>query len=344
MRSTSLDARRAQRPLGRASRGRGCGRAARRRRTRPRTAPRPPARPRSSTARSPGRSRRATWPPSARDALRDDPAEQAAPARVQHRDRRRVAVRRARARSAGSRRVIASIGQVGLVGPEPVARLAARAGARRGGRALECTCRLSASRSGVGADLGAEPAAVLVDALDVVAGHPAEVERGVRALADAALARRERRPRTGPAPPSGSRAAPARALGEQPARGVFSSGSLDDLVEQRPQRAAERRPWRKPTAIRSSPSTARSASRCGCSRSCSTSVRRSASSASPSSAAPARSCPAGRPRLCASRSSASRSPWRARKRRASTRRRLAARSRTGARARAGRRTSRSRVG
>src|SRR5205085_10279974 len=64
----------------------------------------------------------------------------------------------------------------------------------------------------VGADLGTRKPAVLVDAIDVVARLSAEVERRVRALADAADARREDnlvRPRRVPAnhPRMSSRAA-----------------------------------------------------------------------------------------------------------------------------------------
>src|SRR5204863_5190033 len=64
----------------------------------------------------------------------------------------------------------------------------------------------------VGADFGARPAAILVDALDIVARLAAEVERFVRAFADAPEARREDdliRPRKVPAdhPRMSSRAA-----------------------------------------------------------------------------------------------------------------------------------------
>src|SRR3954470_14269277 len=77
-----------------------------------------------------------------------------------------------------------------LFGPEPVAALAARA---RTCAVHERRVGLVVQREpfGVGADLGARTAAVLVDALDLVAGLAAEVERRERSLAHAADARRK---------------------------------------------------------------------------------------------------------------------------------------------------------
>ena len=66
---------------------------------------------------------------------------------------------------------------IGLLGPQAVAGLAARA---RLGTVHERRVNLpvEGEPEGIGADLGAQPPPVLVDAVDVVAAHAAEVERG----------------------------------------------------------------------------------------------------------------------------------------------------------------------
>ena len=78
----------------------------------PRTALRPRRPPRSSTARSRDRSPRASRPPSACDALGDDPGEQSPPADVEHGDARTVAAdARERDREAVGRRARGSAGR-----------------------------------------------------------------------------------------------------------------------------------------------------------------------------------------------------------------------------------------
>ena len=93
----------------------------------------------------------------------------------------------------GDQRAVGAEGEhrdPGLIRPEPVARSASRAGL---GAVDDRGVRLEAERQVllVGADLGAQAAAVLVHALDLVAGPAPEVERLERALADAAAPRRE---------------------------------------------------------------------------------------------------------------------------------------------------------
>ena len=111
----------------RRSGGRACLRAGGRARTPAGTARRRPFAPRSSRGRSTARSRRRrALPPSGRDALGGDALEQAPPAGVQDRERRRAAVHaRDRDRQAvGDDR---EQRQAALVGPEPVALLPAPA-------------------------------------------------------------------------------------------------------------------------------------------------------------------------------------------------------------------------
>ena len=139
------------------SRGRACGRGRRRPRTRPRSgsrhllahlvAARPDRRADRGAASLPAE-RPAPTP--------DDAREQAAPAGVQDGDRRRAA-RRAASAIGRQSAVIASDRQAGLVRPEPVARLAARA---RLGAVHERRVHLAVEREplGVGADRGARAA------------------------------------------------------------------------------------------------------------------------------------------------------------------------------------------
>ena len=139
-----LDAGRARAPARPPSRGRGSRPASGRRRS----APRPRGRPRSSTARPPARrSPPSRPPPSAATPASTTPAGEPAPARVDDRERRR-AVRRARPRSAGSRRSSASIGSPGSSVQSASPRLAACCPARARCTVGVCRCRLTASRAG----------------------------------------------------------------------------------------------------------------------------------------------------------------------------------------------------
>ena len=122
------------------------------------------------------------------DAGRDDPRGEPAPARVQRRRGRRAPAR-ARSRSARSRRRARAS-----------AAAARRSRARRrlapapaGGAVHRARVHLAVDgeRVRVDAERLAGRSAVLVDARGVVARRAAEVERGVRPLADAADARRE---------------------------------------------------------------------------------------------------------------------------------------------------------
>ena len=151
-RSTLVDAGRAQRPLGRRPEVEACGRAARRRRTRRERLR--DLRPDLVAARADRRADRGGLDAAAEraHALGDDPGEQTAPARVQDGDGRPAAVHaRERDRQAVGRH--REHGQVRLVRPEAVARLAARARHAPVHDCAECTCRLSASRSSRAADL-----------------------------------------------------------------------------------------------------------------------------------------------------------------------------------------------
>jgi hypothetical protein len=119
----------------------------------------------------------------------DDAVEQTAPAGVHDRDRRRAV---ARARECDRQAVGAhrEDREVALLGPEPVAALAARTRERA---MDERRVELVVQREplGIGADLRARTTPVLVDTVDVVAGATAEVQRCERPVAHAADARRE---------------------------------------------------------------------------------------------------------------------------------------------------------
>ena len=93
--------------------------------------------------------------------------------------RRRAAVADARQRDRQAVRAHREHRQVRLLRPEPVARLASRAGL---GSMDKGGVDLPVERKPVGrrADLRAEAPPVLVDPLDVVAGHPPQVQRVVR--------------------------------------------------------------------------------------------------------------------------------------------------------------------
>ena len=108
---------------------------------------RPPRPPRSSTARSPGRRPRGAARRAPRLPDADDPGEQSPPAGVQDGDAPALAVRRGRARSAGSRRSCARIGTSGSSVQRPSPGSPRAPGSARC-TSVECTCRLSASRSG----------------------------------------------------------------------------------------------------------------------------------------------------------------------------------------------------
>src|SRR5580765_2171862 len=118
-----------------------------------------------------------------------DPVEQAPPAGVDDHQRGLGAVRTGQC----DQPAVGAEGQhrdAGLIRPEPVARSASRAGL---GAVDDRRVRLEAERQAllVGAYLGTQAAAVLVDALDLVACSTSEVEGLERAFADAALPGRE---------------------------------------------------------------------------------------------------------------------------------------------------------
>src|SRR6266511_941819 len=119
---------------------------------------------------------------------RDDTLGQAAPPRVQDGERRPRAVAGDRDRHAiGGQR---EHRQLGLVAPQPVARLAARAAVRAVHR-RRVTLPVDREARRVEPERRAGPPTVLLDPRRVVA-LAAEVERGVRAGADTAGAGRER--------------------------------------------------------------------------------------------------------------------------------------------------------
>ena len=239
------------------------------------------------------------------------PGEEAAPARVEDGDARAVAV------DAGERDRQAVGGhrehrQVGSSVHRPSPGSAARAGSARW-TTCEWIWRFRASRSSVGADLGAEPPAVLVHALDVVAAQPAEVERLVRALADAADAGREDDLVRARAAPSGSsRHAPA-----PPRRAATRGCSAPDRSTRSRAGARAPRPssgpGRQPAAIRSFAVDRELVEPVRPLRARRSSELRGSVAARPRRRSPRaarRASPAGRPRLWASRSNASSSPWR----------------------------------
>src|SRR6266511_2181877 len=234
-------------------------------------------------------------------ALRDHAFEQTAPTRVQDREARLAVGRRDRDRQAVGRE--REHRYAGLVRPEPVARLAAPPGVgpvhRRG-----VLLPVERQPRGVGADGFAEAPSVLLDVVRVVAGHAAEVERGVRAFTDAAEARREGDCVTLVRRPAEELHRSSSASSSRRSR-VFSSGSSTTCASSWSSVCPITGPWGIPSSSRSPPSTARSATRCGWSRSATSEERASATSPP-----------------CASRSStrlnASSSPWRARNRRTST--------------------------
>ena len=304
-----VDAGRVQRTLGGTPEVELAGRERRRRRTRTRRAPRPRRPPRSSTARSPGRRRPGAARRASRRPTRTIPASRP----------RQPACRTATAGSPPVRAsaigrqsaVIARIGTAGSSVQRPSPGSPRAPGSARC-TSVECTCRLQREPLGIGADRGTEEPAVLVDALDVVAGHPAEVERRVRALADAAFRGSRRRPSR----PGGSqrimRSSRARS---QQLLALVALGILDDLVEQRPQRLPELRPFgvAEPDQVAAvdgqvgEPVRLRALLLDEHTKALGPLRRRP----------PAASSPARSAARCASRSNAMRSPWRARNRRAS---------------------------
>ena len=173
-----LDAGRVQRPLGavqRSSRAVADDLLAEPRAERAR---RPPRRPRSSTARSPGRSRRRACRRRARATAvlrRSRPSRPRQPT-CSAADRRRGSPF-ARAIATGRQSAVkTSSGCPGVVGPEPVARLARRRPARR----TAAPVHLPAVAAGAPASVPTSAhkrRAVLPDVLGVVVGQPAEVER-----------------------------------------------------------------------------------------------------------------------------------------------------------------------
>src|SRR4051794_2830556 len=125
-----------------------------------------------------------------RDASLHDALEEAAPARVQERQSRRVAVRPRDGDGSAVRRELQHRERA-LVRPEAVARLAA-APRHRAVDLRPVLLPVQRQPRLVGADRGAQSTPVLLDALRIVGGEAAEVERRERPLADAALPRRER--------------------------------------------------------------------------------------------------------------------------------------------------------
>src|SRR4030095_1003583 len=115
----------------------------------------------------------------------DDAGEQPDPPRMQTAARRRGSVlagERDRQAVGGERQD----GQPRLIGPEPVALDAASLALLSAVDELGVNLVVEREPRGLGADLGASPPAVLVDALDIIAGLAPEVQRRVRAFADAA--------------------------------------------------------------------------------------------------------------------------------------------------------------
>ena len=123
------------------------------------------------------------------DSRRDDSREQPLPAGVEDGDRRR-SLACGRGRSAGSRRT--SRGAARPARPSRARRRVLAAAARVGAEdTVGVHLVVEREPLDVGAERVAREAAVLVDALDVVAALAAEVERRVGPLAHAADARRE---------------------------------------------------------------------------------------------------------------------------------------------------------
>ena len=164
------------------------------------------------------------------DAASTTPAGEAAPAGVDDGERRRgpsVATIAIGTQSAAS----ASSGTPGSSRPEPVARPRRAPPARARCTIAVCRCRFTASRAGIEPELGAGEPAVLGDPRRVVAAA-AEVERGVRAGADAALARRERDDVRPGRLPADHRVAAAPRRARAASRAGCRLGLVDDLVEQ----------------------------------------------------------------------------------------------------------------
>src|SRR3954447_18312238 len=210
-----------------------------------------------------------------RNARLDDPFGETAPARLQHRqlrvvdERDRQAVRRQREHR--HRRDVR---------PEAVAGLSARPRVRAvdgGGVHLP----VERQRVRVAADRGAGAAAVLLHVRLRVLRQAPEVERRVRAFADAAPARREHDlERASHVPADHRRSSFARATSRSRR---LSDGSPTTSASSRSSARPSSGPGSYPSSIRSSPSTARSASRCGADRCPSSTARNRASAARSSS-------------------------------------------------------------
>src|SRR6266511_2873267 len=211
------------------------------------------------------------------------------------------------------RQTIGTEGQhrhTGLVGPEtvPVLRALPRVGPIHGGGV-----DLAVQREPFGLDAHrlAEPSPVLVHVLGIVARASSEIERLVGTAADTAQPCREGdrvRPGYFPADQRDTHGSSARARSSNRSR-VFSAGSSTTASSSASSAALSSGPSSYPRAIRSDPSTARSASRCGWTCSCSSNSRsrETASSSDCCTCLPCRSAS-----LCATRSPVSRASRRAR--------------------------------